>query len=384
LTNDPTSATPSRWAIAAYLALCVGFVAIGLQITLRSWPSTLTSRGIERAYFQSLIARHEADYLLKLRDTHLGCETIAYRDPEIVFLGDSHSYAGWDYPVLQDRLRPMRVGNCALAGMFPENIADFAALVATAGLSTKYVVFGIQPRMFWDVPERPDRVTRARRMMAEAREPRENLPTMITGRWRQIDPFIGSAMTEPQKIARLDSEAKSLDGATVDRTLAGNEQTIYALNFWLGYVNEGGPLHDVPALVQRACDAVRATGLRLAVVYIPESRWLNEHYSAAQRRDFMHNAMLYRQCADWIDMSAFESMGYDNRFFINRYLVDNYPYAGWQRVSIAHQWMAENATERRWQFFDPDHMSAAGAREFSARIAPRLAAWTSRSSGGPQ
>ena len=369
---------------AIYIAACVVFVAVGLQITLHSWQSTLTSRGIERAYFQSLIARHEPDYLLKLRDTHLGCKTITYRDPQIVFLGDSHSYAGWDYSILQDKLQPLRVGNCALAGMFPENVGDFAHLVTAAGLSTKYVVFGIQPRMFWDVPERPDRVARARLMMAEVREPRENLPSLITGKWRQIDPFVGAGMTEPAKIASLEHQAGGLDEAIVDRTLGENEHSFYALNFWLGYVNEGGPLSHVDAVVQRSCDAVHRAGLRLVVVYIPESRWLNQHYTAAQRRDFAQNAERFRACADWIDMSAFDSMGYENRFFVNRYLVDNYPYSGWQDAAVAQQWMAENATERRWQFFDPDHMSAAGARQFSTRIAPRLARWISGVMGEEQ
>ena len=359
-----------------YLAACLLFIGTGLRITLHSWQSTLTSRGIERAYFQSLIDTHEPDYLLKLRDTHLGCKTITYRDPQLVFLGDSHSYAGWDYAMLQDALRPVRIGNCALAGMFPENVADFVSLVTAAGLSTRYIVFGIQPRMFWDVPERPDRIARARQMMIEARAPRENLPAILTGKWRQIDQFVGTAMTEPARIARLETDTRALDRGTVDRTLAENERSIYALNFWLGYVNEGGPLSNIGALVQRTCDAVRRAGLRLAVVYIPESRWLNERYSPAQRTQFLEVASLFRACADWVDVSPFESAGWDNRDFINRYLLDDYPYAGWRQPDIALAWIAERPNERRWHFFDPDHMNASGARMYSHLMGPKIAAWS--------
>jgi hypothetical protein len=356
----------------------------GLRITLLSWESTLTSQGIERAYFRSMIGRHERDYLLRLRDTHLGCKTLAYRDPQLAFLGDSHSYAGWDYELLQDRLRPATIGNCALAGMFPENIEDFVKLVIASGLSTRYVVFGIQPRMFWDVPERPDRVARARKMMIEVREPRENLKSMATGTWRQIDQFVGAAQTETGKIDRLVDAARALDTGTVDRSLAKGEQDLYALSFWLGYVNDGGPLKDVAAIVQRSCTAIRRAGLHLGVVYIPESRWLNQHYTPVQREDFIRNARLFSECADWIDVSAFEAMGYDNRYFVNRYLVDNYPYAGWQDLAVAERWIGEQDVERRWQFFDPDHMSAAGAREFSASQAPRLAQWIRSEGGGVQ
>jgi hypothetical protein len=234
--------------------------------------------------------------------------------------------------------------------------------------------------MFWDVPERPDRVARARKFMIDVREPQESLPSMAFKRWRQIDPFLGAADSEHSKVDRLVDAAHHLDASLIDRTLAANEHQLYALNFWLGYVNEGGPLQHVDAIVDRACAAVRRAGLRLGVVYIPESRWLNQHYTAQQRADFIRNANLFSACADWIDMDAFSSFGYDNRYFANRYLVDNYPYAGWHDVSVAQRWIGEEDVQRRWQFFDPDHMSAAGAREFSRQMVPRLTRWTE--SGG--
>jgi hypothetical protein len=379
-----SSSRTTRVIRVAYGIACVIFMVLGARITLSSWESTLTSDGIERAYFKSLIARHESDYLFRLRDTHLGCKTLTYRDPDLAFVGDSHNYAGWDYVGLQERLRPITIGNCALAGMFPENLADFAGLVTAAGLSTRYVVFGIQPRMFWDVPERPDRVARARKMMVEVRQPRENLPALLTGHWRQIDSFAGAAKTESPKIDALAAGINNLDETVVDRTLGSSEQRLYALDFWLGYVKEGGPLQGVPALADRTCSAVRRAGLHLAVVYVPESRWLNQHYTEQQRRDFVRNAELFRPCADWIDLTAFASYGYENKFFVNRYLVDNYPYTGWQDVTVAERWIGEAATERRWQFFDPDHMNAAGARAFSEQISGHLAQWVRTKAGEQQ
>lgn len=151
-----------------------------------------------------------------------------------------------------------------------------------------------------------------------------------------------------------------------------------------GYLNAGGPLPQVAEIVRRACGAIRRAGLRLGVIYIPESRWLNQRYTAAQRADFIRAASLFGACADWVDLSAFASTGYDNRYFVNRYLVDNYPYAGWQDLSAAQRWINEDAVERRWQFFDPDHMSAAGARVFSAAQTPRLSQWITAERGGKQ
>ena len=357
-------------------------MAAGARTTLQWWQSTITSPGIERMYFRSLIARNETDYLLRLRDTHLGCETITYRDPDVVFVGDSHTYAGWDYVSLQRQLPAHIVGSCALAGMFPENIADFSRLVSGAALSTRFVIFGIQPRMFWDVPERADRVSRARRMMVEVREARESLPGIVTGQWRQIDSFVGASATEPAKIRHLQDASAILDSHAVDAGLAANERALYALDFWLGYIRDGRRLASADAIVGEACDAITRSGLRLGVVYIPESRWLNQRYTAEQREEFVRVARLFEQCADWIDLSAFDSFGFENRYFVNRYLVDNYPYAAWHDWSLAHHWIGENDQERRWQFFDPDHMSAAGAQRFSAQMGPRLARWVDADTGG--
>jgi hypothetical protein len=367
-----------------YIAGCIVFIGAGAWITLRWWQSTVTSPGIERLYFSSVINSHETDYLLRLRDTHLGCETITYRDPEVVFLGDSHTYAGWDYLTMQQRLRPYKVGSCALAGMFPENLADFAGLVRVAGLSSRFVIFGIQPRMFWDVPERGDRVARARRMMSEVREARESLPALATGRWRQIDPFVGASASERDKIARLREASGTLDEHIVDASLAANERTLHALDFWLGYVRDGRPFPSVEDVVNDVCNATERAGFRLGVVYIPESRWLNQRYTPEQRQEFVRHAELFRRCADWIDLSAFEAMGFENRHFVNRYLVDNYPYAAWNDMSTAHQWIAENEVERRWQFFDPDHMNASGAGAFTAHMLPRLERWIHGDNGGQE
>src|SRR3989337_1880648 len=94
VTENVQRASTSAVNRSIYLAGCVAFLAAGAWLTLRSWQSTMTSPGIERLYFRTLIDRHETDCLVRLRDTHLGCETLTYRDPDVVFLGDSHSYAG--------------------------------------------------------------------------------------------------------------------------------------------------------------------------------------------------------------------------------------------------------------------------------------------------
>src|SRR5579859_5381373 len=99
-----------RRAYRARVAVMTLFAAAGAIAMGIYWQSSLVSRGIEDLYFGRMIAAHESDYLAALRDSHLGCKTIAYRAPDIAFVGDSHSYAGWDYAELQRALPGRKVG----------------------------------------------------------------------------------------------------------------------------------------------------------------------------------------------------------------------------------------------------------------------------------
>src|SRR6266851_1679588 len=337
-------------ARAVRIAVMAAFVAAGGIFIGIHGKSSLASKGIEDLYFKRTIAAHESDYLYALRDSHLGCKTIAYRAPDVAIVGDSHSYAGWDYAQLQRSLPGRTVGACVLAGMFPENLVDFLRSLRNAEWAPRYVVFGIQPRMFWDVEERNDRVGRARRQIRDIPQPKESLPTLASGQWRNVERFVGSAATFPGRLGSLEAGLAGLDSGDVDRVLRTRIADFYALTFWLKYVEDGKPYAAMPAVVREVCAAVRQSGVRLAVVYIPESRWLNERYSAAQRAQFLSVTRSFGACADWVDVSPFESAGWDNRDFINRYLLDDYPYPGWRQPEVALAWIAENPNERRWHF----------------------------------
>ena len=364
-----------RFAYRVRVAVMAVFAAAGAVAMAIYWQSSLVSRGIENLYFSRLIATHETDYLAALRDTHLGCKTIAYRSPDIAFVGDSHSYAGWDYVELQHGLPGRKVGACVLAGMFPENLVDFLRALRNSEWAPRYVVFGIQPRMFWDVEERKDRVGRARRQIRDIAQPKESLPTLATGHWRNVDRFEGAATAFAAHKRALEAGLATLDPKEVDNVLATRTADFHALTFWLKYVEDGRPYEPMPAIVREVCEAVRQSGVRLGVAYVPESRWLNQLYTPAERAHFLSVARLFGACADWVDVSPFESAGWDNRDFINRYLLDDYPYSGWRQPEAALAWIAERPNERRWHFFDPDHMNAAGAQLFSRAMQPRLAAW---------
>lgn len=352
----------------------LAWLGIGSAVTLANWEGQLVSPGIERAYFEARIANDEPDYLHAMRDTHLGCETLAYRNPEIVFFGDSHSYAGWDYPQLQASL-DLKVGNCALSGAFPENLPDLIAAIRRAAIPVRYLVIGISPRMFWDVPERQDRIARARAQIADIGRPLENLVTLATGDWRQIDVFPPIDPAVAGRLEMLDQTVRALPQERIDRFLSAHADAMHATAWWQDYTAEGTSYAAMPDVTDDICHAIESSGIALGVVYIPESRWLASQYSPAQQSWFTAMVDRLKRCATLIHIDEFPAGG-DNRWYINRYAAEDYPYGAWSDFDLLDPWIAVDETQRRWQFFDPDHLSPFGASAFTAAMLPELIGWT--------
>lgn len=338
--------------------------------------SVLTWPGLETIVLSRLIEANEQDYLLRMRDTHLGCQTVQARQPDVVFIGDSHSYAGYDYVHLQDALRPARVGNCALSGMRLPNVLDFLAAAKTNGVRPKYLVLGISPAMFWSDDRRIGLTARARREIAKIGAPKESVISLASGSFREIEDFRDASAARSAQAA-FERGIAGLDPSLVDDLLAQDTSGIYAFDWWRETVRKAVTDERRLPVIEQICRAATRNGVKLGVVYIPESRWLLSLLSDEQRREFAEVESRFRACADWTDFSFFPDGG-PNIWYVNRALIPDYPYEVWSDLAAARRWVGNGDARRRWRLFDPDHMNSLGASEFSRRIAPELAAWLRR------
>jgi hypothetical protein len=350
--------------IVLVLPLCLA----GAMIWSHSPAQVLKWPGFEKLYLSSLIRAHEADYLLKLRDTHLGCLTLEFRPADIVFIGDSHSYAGYDYAWLQERLRPALVGNCALAGMSAENVIDFIKVADPAGLLPKQLIFGISPEMFWKADkERAGYVQRARREIVKLNSARESLVDLLAGRFAVVPDF-RDATAQRRALAKFDGSIATVTDAMTSRFFAEYKGGVHALDYWIEAVRTAQPDPDSAAVIRRVCEAASAHQVKVGVVFVPESRFLVSLLPPEQREAF-RRVMKEFACADWVDFSFFEAGGGPDTWYINRSLVDDYPYEAWLDPESAVAWEAQDPKARRWQFFDADHMNPKGARAWSEIVA---------------
>ena len=350
----------------------VPLLIAGVLILWNHAHTVLTWPGLERLVISRLIEDHEESYLMRMRDTHLGCKTVQHRHPDIVFIGDSHSYAGYNYVYLQEKLRPARVGNCALSGLRPANVIDFLSAAKSAGLLPQQLVFGISPEMFWkDEDRRMGLTVRARREIAKIGSPKESVVSLASGEFRHIEDFRHSASMRAAHAA-FEQAMAGIDADQVDRFLAGDTSGIHALDWWRDTVLHGALDRPQLFLIEEICRAARRNGIILGVVYVPESRWLLSRLSTEQRSEFLQVTKRFAACADWTDFSFFPE-GAPNTWYVNRQLLADYPYSAWSDVASARKWIEQAELTRRWQFFDPDHMNALGASEFSYRIVGNIA-----------
>lgn len=357
----------------ACLTPALPLVVVGVLCWSRAGTDLIRWPGLERIAIGRMIAKNEDSYLHALRDTHLGCLSLQYRPADVIMIGDSHNYAGYDYKLLQDRLKPLVVGNCALSGMFPQNVIQFLDATRFAGLLPRDLIFGISPEMFWDdADRRADRTARASREIARINQSKESLAGVLKGQLKTIPEFrVDSAAERSLHMKGLET----LSEPVLESFFARYTKGVNALDYWKKTVASSKADENALPVIERICEAARRSSVRLGVVYIPESRWLIQQLSNAQREAFGRVMERFRACADWTFFDFFDEGGGPNLWYVNRYAIPDYPYDAWYDPAAAVSWESQSPTARRWQLFDPDHMNTLGATKFSEALLSRIAEW---------
>jgi hypothetical protein len=205
---------------------------------------------------------------------------------------------------------------------------------------------------------------------------------MVQGRWRKVDPFIGAAVKASRARHELDRGLETVDSATLTRFLDSNAPDFQMTSYWLQYVVDSRPTTNVEEVVAEIGRKARAGGVKLAVVYIPESRWLTSRYTPEQREQFLRAVRALEKEATFCDIEWFTRGGGDNRLFVNRYMLADFPYDIYDDAAAAREWIKVEQSQRQWQLFDADHMNAAGAEKFTRSTAPKLRAWIEQADAG--
>ncbi|HAT8326994.1 TPA: hypothetical protein GDD11_13610 [Legionella pneumophila] len=356
--------------IFLFSILIIWIICILEFIKLRE--NNFTSQGLEEFYVHNMISKYENEYLYTLRDTLLGCRTIKERKPDIIFFGDSHTYAGWDYNLLQKSFNKT-VGACPVSGAYPESMIDLLIMLKNANLHPQSIVIGLSPRMLWQDENRNEKITWARDLFTEIIKPQENLLNLFKGNWKKIPQFINDGKVIKEKSERLKANLDGIKNDQIDKIIMNHFESIHSTNFFYNQIIKTHNKFIQPTnILHKLKKLANEQSIKLIFVYIPESKWLISHYTEAQLQEFhLFTAKIKTMGFILID-DVNLTTGFENIYFLNRFLVDNYPYHSWSDDKLLKAWIDEDFSTRQWQVFDPDHMNALGATKFTQYMLPLL------------
>jgi len=323
-------------------------------LALPAFAWYLATLGPLRALAFGLVAP-EPVYLANLREPELACRTLALRRADVVVLGDSHSYAAWDFAELERRLQ-QRVGACSPGGLYAESVPGLLQYAIATSPDAKRVILGLSPRMFWESPTKQEQLD-FHVYLFKTLSP-------------DVVPFIRRAFLrkalphddEAQAIRRHEARIEALNEAAIAARLDRSRQTIRTLRDWNDRLKDVRFAPGFDAIAQDICAKVRAANLHLWVLHVPESPYLEARYSKETWDRYRHAVNALKPCAEKILLDEARTYGLGNRHYVNRQLKDEHEYTGWGLSTPISDDLA----------FDADHLNPVGARLFTRNVLDRL------------
>lgn len=304
-------------------------------------------------FFQLVV--DESSYLASMRAPEMGCRTVWMRKPELLILGDSHSYAAWDFSALEHSTR-LRVGSCALGGLYLESLPALMDTVFRPGVRPSVIVLGLSPRMFWESPTKAEQISFHTLLFGKlSSQPAPYLLSRLLGYPLPFEDEAERATKESPRIEQLDE-------AAIAARLAASESNLPTLVAWrerLARPTYSGAAGRIAPLI---CERVRAFGARLWLIHIPESPYLETKYPAGVLEKYRKEVNEFNSCASRVALNNAIDYGLGNRHYVNRELDPTLDLSAWDRQGPM--------TDSR--YFDADHMNPIGARVFTMSLLKKL------------
>lgn len=308
-----------------------------------------------------------ADYLASLRDrTLVGCLLMKETRPDILVLGDSHSYADIDYEELERRVAPTRVGHCAVGAAFLETFDQWLTYFESSGYRPKQIVFGSSVRMFMNSPTKATRRAITNNILFDNSYKSRELARWISERAQGRPAFGTSAALKQAWLTQNAPKIAALSPQVIDATLHASR--VQYLLSWKG-VGKGAFSPGSRELIDKICVRLVKMGIKLSVVHLPISPYGWSAYTDKQKAEYADILGYFSRCASPIIIPKSEEIGIDSRSFVNRPMLDDYDYGIWD--GKPHEF-----GEKAHYVFDVDHMNPVGAQIFTKWLADRLFAAT--------
>jgi len=298
----------------------------------------------------------EGDYLESLRNnTEFGCMTVLAREPELLLVGNSGSYATWDMRQLE-RLTGLKVGGCMMGGATIETFELILDLAKYAYQPPKHIIIGSSIYTFLKPESYSEQLSLQKNLLRKAQFPYKYLIDMAQKKVRHVYSYPLSL--KEQESAKLFHENKlKVSDAFIESTI---------LSRHIPDINNAKKLNAAERFddfgsgsVTNICAKIKSMGAKLWVINIPTSPEAEAVYTNdlwAYYQTALHG---FDQCA--VKTIPFRSSHYGlkNRDYVNR-MLDKNPY---------DQWKSGESFEL---YYDVDHPNPFGAAKFTKLAVPLL------------
>ncbi|NBW64806.1 hypothetical protein EBR44_03435 [bacterium] len=319
------------------------------------------------AYPVDYLALPEADYLANLRESStFGCSTLVRRRPDLLFVGDSHSYTAWDYQRIAAAYPSARIGACTMGGAYVETVASMVALLEDKQIHPTLIVYGTSPRQFAEFADKPEALALQRATIASHYTFRDFVGDLLrhmkTGhRTTQVHT---SAAQDRLAFLRTDSALATVDPVDADRYV----QQFHNDSFerWSVRLADWHASANTADAIARICAFTEQRHVRLLIVRIPESPTLEAMYPDSVTKHYVAALQQFRRCATVVDAPG-SAWPLDSRHFMNRTLDSAYSYANMR----AGTRLTFDVKARPNYEYDLDHLNVVGAARFTDLVLQR-------------
>jgi hypothetical protein len=324
---------------------------------------TVASIGFFAAAQYSLRVSKE-NYLAGLRENStFGCSTAGLTKSEVFFIGDSHSYAGWNFNIASQLMGTSSISACMMGALYLETLPAIMQKFKENNGYPRRLVYGTSLWQFTDRKGKQDQLAQHNNLLNAFRS-RYNLSAandMIghARMWRK-NPEASPAQMLQRNLLTHSIKVESTQESSAT-SLMERESTESKL---LWGENQRNIVFEanIKGKIDEFCNLINREGIILYVIDIPESPYMLAKYKKEDLLTYQRILQHFRQCSKNIVTDGIASYGLGNRHFLNRSMLDNFPYESLQdtsRVSLAY-------------LYDLDHMNLIGATKFTSIAVKRL------------
>lgn len=297
------------------------------------------------------------DYLANLRESLMGCFVMDSKRSDLLFIGDSHGYAGWDYHEVAKQRGDPDISACTMGGFNVMTLKLLTHKLEILNYFPKTIVFGTSSRMFKTLPRAKKQVQQHDQLLKQW----WRIYPSSLARLLLIAPIFRTHATSFDKMNIHAPLIESLKEPILIENL--NRSGLMMTMKTSKYVSETNFNGKSSSEIDGFCGFVRQHEIRLMVVHLPLNPLYWQLFSTKVKDHYQEQLNRLAQCSDKVIFKDAKAYGLGNRHYINRNFDHNPSlYKVWEKVQ-------KKGTQNG---IDLKHLNPLGATIFTSQAVSEL------------